>query len=211
MRVGEVYPFRFLRPEDLDEGLTVVEIESAEVEEVRSFEKGRRDQKDPLIVLYLKGFEKGFKLNKTNARALMNLLKSDETRDWIGKQIQIFPDVITMKDGDTPTIKVSSKLPPKASVTVLGPNAAKRFTEAAKAAGGSYTEFLGWLKRTDRPTHDITIGVEIDQLPSTIAAFMKRYLDEIRKAPHTAGASTTHAKNQMGDPVLPPGDDDIPF
>lgn len=215
MRVGEVYPSRFIAPEDLDSGtVTIVEIADVKAEDVRDF-KGPPDAKKKALVLYLAGFEKGLCLNSTNVKMVMRILGSDESRDWIGKQIQIYPDMFKGRDGDTPTIKVSRKLPPpkpEPKKLELGAKGAQRFTAAVKSRGGSFADFLAWLKRTDRPAHDKTIGTELEHIPADVVPFMQRYIEALG-APRNPDATPAHTRNAMGDPVLPPGsvDDDIPF
>ena len=56
---------------------------------VKEEEVGR--DKDTKPVLYFKGKEKGLVLNKTNSRTITKIIGTEETEDWTGREIVLYP------------------------------------------------------------------------------------------------------------------------
>ena len=88
MNINDIYQSssNFLRAVDLKGQtipLTISEIGT------HVFNEGRPDQKTQ-IVLSFNGKDKRLGLNATNARTIASLL-GDDTDQWIGKQIKIYP------------------------------------------------------------------------------------------------------------------------
>lgn len=83
MNIDNAFPSNFLKASDLGANQPVVTIDRVDVEPV-----GRDKEMKP--VLYFKGKEKGFILNKTNSRKIAELTGSKDTDDWGGCQIRLY-------------------------------------------------------------------------------------------------------------------------
>lgn len=82
MRVGSMFPGNFLKAADLNGRRVVVQIDRVAEEDLGS-------EKKP--VLWFTGKDRGLVLNKTNANAITDLFGTDETEDWHGRYITIYP------------------------------------------------------------------------------------------------------------------------
>jgi hypothetical protein len=82
MRMSTAFPSKYLRAADLQGRDVTVTIERVEMADI--------GDDDPKPVVYFKGKEKGLVLNKTNAGTIADTL-GDETDDWTGAAIVIFP------------------------------------------------------------------------------------------------------------------------
>ena len=81
MKIGEAFPGSYLRHEDLKGAKIELRMDHVEVEKVGD---------DTKPVLYFAGKEKGLVLNKTNANRIAEAY-GDETDDWKGHPIKIYP------------------------------------------------------------------------------------------------------------------------
>lgn len=215
MKVSEFFPYRFLRADDLKPGVNTVLIEDFGMEEVRSQNPKDRGKTNEVPVLWLKGFPKAFRLNKTNTKIIVRILGSDNTRDWIGKTIGIYGDSVRIDGEDQPCICVDNKRQATPKVTCIGTAGKQRFLDALKARGTGFQQFIEWLKRTDRAAHDLTLGIELEQIPSTLIPFMQQFLNSASQASpansKTPAPKPDPQRNHLGDPVGQMPDDDIPF
>lgn len=84
MNINSAFPSNYIKASDLNESAVVVTIREIKVEQV-----GR--DKDTKLVAYFQGKEKGLVLNKTNARKIAEITGSQDTDDWPGSQIMIYP------------------------------------------------------------------------------------------------------------------------
>jgi hypothetical protein len=84
MNIDQAFPSNYIKASDLAGRAVAVVIDRVEVEEV-----GRDKDRKP--ILYFRGKEKGLVLNKTNARKIAEMAGSQDTEDWAGVQIAIFP------------------------------------------------------------------------------------------------------------------------
>jgi hypothetical protein len=60
---------------------------------------------DEKPVLYFSGEKKGLMLNKTNAKRITHLY-GEESEDWIGKEIVLYPDMTDLRGEPVETIRV---------------------------------------------------------------------------------------------------------
>jgi hypothetical protein len=81
-------------------------IEDAKWEELENM--GKTDWK---WVLYFKGKDKAFPLNKTNCRMVTDNLGSDDTDDWVGRKVSLFRTTTQTPSGMKPCIRVRGKAP----------------------------------------------------------------------------------------------------
>lgn len=96
MNINDVFPSKYLKNTDLDGRKLKLIISSVEMEEIGT------DQKP---VLYFEGKKKGLVLNKTKG-AVLAASFSPETDGWIGKEIAIFPGMVSFQGQMVPSINV---------------------------------------------------------------------------------------------------------
>lgn len=84
MNVNSAFPSNYIKASDLNDQAVTVKIRDVKVEQI-----GR--DKDTKPVLYFEGKTKGLVLNKTNAKKIAQLLESQDTDDWAGRKIVIYP------------------------------------------------------------------------------------------------------------------------
>lgn len=82
MKIGSAFPSSYLKAADLNGKAVKVTIESVSVEKIGD------DQKP---ILHFVGKDKGLVLNKTNANRIIEAVGSDETDDWEGWSITLYP------------------------------------------------------------------------------------------------------------------------
>ena len=109
MNVAEMHPSKFLTAADLKKSSHKVTIDRLEQNEVGQ-------DKQMKWCLYFQGKEKGLVLNKTNTSMIASML-GNETDDWSGKEIIIYPTKVSFKgDGvDAIRVKVEAEAPPMAA------------------------------------------------------------------------------------------------
>ncbi len=108
MNTDDIYPGRYLKAADLDEGGMTVTITDFEMEEV-----GEEQELKPLI-----SFKECKPLisNKTN-KDMLAMLLGKETDDWIGKQVELVMMMVNFKNDVVPAIRVHpfrKPIPPEA-------------------------------------------------------------------------------------------------
>jgi hypothetical protein len=104
-KTSEMYPSRFLKASDFEDGdraLTIADIRSERV--------GQGAQADDKWVLFFKEEEKGLVLNKTNTTIIAKLY-GDDTDDWFGKPVTLYATEVQFKDDMVDAIRVRSKAP----------------------------------------------------------------------------------------------------
>jgi hypothetical protein len=103
-KVSDAFPSKHMKANvDVpEEGQIVLTIRDAEMV---AFDDGNK------IVLYFNETDKGFVVNKTNSNTLVNLLKSDDTDDWVGHRIALFSTEVEYGGKMVPAIRVRSRLP----------------------------------------------------------------------------------------------------
>lgn len=84
--IDEMFPSKFLRGGELEDPVTVT-IESVQQEEVWNTSNG----KEKKWVLRVKGGTKGVIMSKTLAEQISTIIGSEDSKDWIGHKIVLFP------------------------------------------------------------------------------------------------------------------------
>lgn len=87
MRIGEMKESKFLKKEEVGRGvlLTIREIHKENV-------AGENQAPDEKFIIYFNEAKKGMVLNWTNIQLIAQAIGSEETDDWIGKQIVLYED-----------------------------------------------------------------------------------------------------------------------
>jgi hypothetical protein len=110
MRRNDIFPSKYMKPEDLDRAGMTLTIARCELEKLKS----RDGTEQKKLVLYFLETEKALPLNRTNFDACAEICGSDETNDWVGRQIELFPTKTPMGGQVVACIRVRrpSKKPP---------------------------------------------------------------------------------------------------
>lgn len=93
MKINEMFPSRFVKGEDLQGSGVTVTIARIQTEKMRPNPQGPELKK---FVLYTVEGKKGLVLSKTLVFQIAWVLESDESDDWIGKQVTLFPKPMTV-------------------------------------------------------------------------------------------------------------------
>ena len=91
MKRDDLFPSKYLRASDLAGKSTVVEISSTSVEDLKTMD-GKANSK---LVVTFKGHKKSLVMNRTNYDAVADL-HGEETNDWPGKTIELYPTRTSM-------------------------------------------------------------------------------------------------------------------
>lgn len=84
MDINKAFPSKYLKAADAEDGDLLLTVARVKVENVGA--KGKDEQKP---VVYFTEHEKGMVLNKTNAKMLSKIAKSDDTDDWTGTKVRV--------------------------------------------------------------------------------------------------------------------------
>ncbi len=110
MNTDDIYPGKYLKAADIDEGGMTVTIEDFAMEEL-----GRPPEQKQKPVVYFKEC-KPMVCNKTNKNTLAALL-GKETDDWIGQQVELTVMMVNYGSDVVPGIRVQpfrKPIPPEA-------------------------------------------------------------------------------------------------
>lgn len=99
--INEAFPSQYLKASDLKGQQPVVVIDRVEFEPV-----GRDKEMKP--ILYFVGKEKGFVLNRTNSKTIINLTSSAETDDWSGFRIKLFATHVEFAGESVEAIRIKA-------------------------------------------------------------------------------------------------------
>jgi hypothetical protein len=121
MKRDDLFPSKYLKCADLKAKPRIVEIDQAPVEMLKN-PKGEEQRK---VVLYFKGAKKALPLNLTNYDSVAAIAGTDETNEWPGTKIELYPTTTMMGGKITDAIRVrpphgglqiTPPLPPKPAV-----------------------------------------------------------------------------------------------
>lgn len=100
MKIGELFPSKYLKATDLD-GDEVFTMESLKQEELG-------DEAKPVV--HFEEIDKGLVLNRTNANTIASLYGQD-TENWVGKQITLFATEVDFRGQQTLATRVRMRQP----------------------------------------------------------------------------------------------------
>ena len=98
MLISAAFPSKYLKAADLSGQATTATMTLVKTEQVAR-------TGDPQPVLYLKEFQQGLVLNKTNGKAIAKLF-GDDTAHWRGKKIEIFEAMVEFQGDVMPALRV---------------------------------------------------------------------------------------------------------
>ncbi len=145
-RLSEIFPSKYLSAADLNEQDLIVTIQGVEPVRLKGRDGGPDETK---LVAHFHGQEKGLLLNKTNAQTIANLY-GDETDDWIGERITLFPTTVQFQGQMTEAIRVRPRRP-KDAVRPKAAPAARAHVEPEQHRDGPQPkrDVLAWLNAVD--------------------------------------------------------------
>lgn len=88
MKVSEMFPSKWLAAEDLQGKEVPVVIAAVRPEKMLDPGSGERIEK---YVVYFERKKKGLVLNKTNAKSIAEIVASEDTDEWVGREIVLVP------------------------------------------------------------------------------------------------------------------------
>lgn len=103
MKISKAFPSDFLKAADLDDTQRSVKIQRVD------FNVKIGDDEKPVV--YFSGETKGLVLNKTNSNIITKIY-GDETDEWIGKEVILYPAMVEFKGDMVEAIRVRA---PKAT------------------------------------------------------------------------------------------------
>ena len=105
MNINNAFPSKYIKASDLNGSAVAVTIHDVKVEQVG------RDQ-DTKPVVYFEGKTKGLVLNRINSKKIAEIAGSNDTEDWQGTQIAIYPTTTDFGGEEVECIRVKA---PKAA------------------------------------------------------------------------------------------------
>lgn len=88
MKISEMIPSSYLKQSDFNESGFIVTIAGLKRENVAPNDKPEENK----FILMFNEFEKGLVLNPTNIQATAKAVGSEDTDDWMGKEIIVYVD-----------------------------------------------------------------------------------------------------------------------
>jgi hypothetical protein len=112
MKITDAFPSKYLSAGDLQDKPHTLTMANVEMEII-----GGEDKKKP--VLYFEKTQKGLVLNKTNSKQI-TALYGDDTDEWQGKPIVLFPAMVDFKGDTVEAIRVRPPQKQRNSGTRVG-------------------------------------------------------------------------------------------
>jgi hypothetical protein len=106
MRKSDLFPSKYLKADDLKGKPITLKIKEVTQEIIQN---GGESKKKPVV--HFVGTAKQLILNATNYDSIA-LLHGDETDEWVGRSIQVYPDVTDMQGKTVPCVRINRAKPP---------------------------------------------------------------------------------------------------
>lgn len=106
MNINSAFPSNYVKSADLQGQSVNVTMRDVSVEDVSG------DGTEAKPVLYFQGMTKGLVLNKTNAATIAGAY-GEETDNWRGKPITLYPAITQFKGQNTDCIRIRIDAPPQ--------------------------------------------------------------------------------------------------
>lgn len=104
MKANDAFPSKFLAAADLKGKDVVVKITHVASDEIGNKQK---------FICYFAGAKKGLVLNKTNFNTIVKVTGQDDTDDWTGSEICLYPTMVDFQGDQVDAIRI--KAAPKKS------------------------------------------------------------------------------------------------
>lgn len=109
MKISQVFPSKYVKAEDLQGKTVTLTIKGVVMEEMTTHDN--KTVKKPVV--WFEKATKGFVINLTNA-LIIKALYGDETDDWTGKRISIYPTRVKAFGKMQDCIRVREEIPAQA-------------------------------------------------------------------------------------------------
>lgn len=106
MKISDVFPSKYVKAADLNGRTVTLTIKSLAFEDMLN----HANEKERKPVLYFERATKGMVLNRTNAMTIVGLY-GDESDDWIGQRISIYPTRVRAFGTLQDAIRVREEIP----------------------------------------------------------------------------------------------------
>ncbi len=138
MNVDTAFPSKYLKAADLAGKTVRLKISSIEIEKLGE---------DMRPVLSFEKTAKALVLNKTNANRIALGFKSKEMDDWIGQEIEAYPDMVDYQGRLVEAIRV--RVPLRTSTTSVAPHPGMNTTPAQRATVAGHLDAPPPASETD--------------------------------------------------------------
>jgi hypothetical protein len=112
MKIGAAFPGAYIKAVDLQGKRVQVVIDRVELEDIGGEQKP---------VLHFKGKDRGLVLNKTNSNAVVGIVGTDETDDWGGAAVVLYPSMTDFQGKRVACIRIDPPDRPTKGKAVLQP------------------------------------------------------------------------------------------
>lgn len=189
MKMSQLFPSKYVKAADLNGKTVTLTIDKLVIEEL-----GHGSEKERKPVLYFQKATKGLVLNRTNAMTIAGLY-GDESDEWPGKRISIYPTRIRAFGAMQDTIRIREEIP-------------------AQPKPQGQTAQVEEVSEID-DVEDVTDPEEPTAMPQTApqAAHSPAVMDEAHTAENNAqdaATPATQAPNHNGDMLFDPAADGSP-
>ena len=197
MKLSQMFPSRYLQAEDLPPNQNAI-VMIEKVYPAAARDRGGDSEPEVKWMIRFREFRKPMSLWRNTAKSIGDVLGTDETEQWIGKRIAIYPSTYVSFGETKPCINVDKWKPehveprPAAPGLVVAgdrrpiPTAAmERFMAHVKTHEKTWDDFLRWCKSNAPEALTLAWGVELADVPGGVLPAMKAFLDSL-----TTGGTT---------------------
>jgi|SRR5579864_3050444 len=103
MNINQAFPSKYLKAADAEDGDLLLTIARVKMETIG---QGAKAEQKPVV--YFKEVEKGMVLNKTNAKVIATLAKSDDTDDWAGVAVRVIATEVEFQGDLVMSLRIRS-------------------------------------------------------------------------------------------------------
>lgn len=103
MNINSAFPSKYLKASDAEEGDLVLTIARVKMETI-----GQGAKADQKPVVYFTEHDKGMVLNKTNAKMIASIAKSDDTDEWTGAKVRIIATEVEFQGDLVMSLRIRS-------------------------------------------------------------------------------------------------------
>lgn len=111
MKASDAFPSKYIAAADLQDNEVVVKITHVTTEEIGN---------KPKFICYFAGKKKGLVLNKTNWNSIVRITGMDDSDDWTGLEICLFPTMVDFQGDSVPAVRVKAARPPQRPSVAAG-------------------------------------------------------------------------------------------
>jgi hypothetical protein len=99
MKASDAFPSKYIAAADLNDKDVVVKITHVTTEEIGNKQK---------FICYFAGGKKGLVLNKTNWNSIVRITGMEDSDDWTGMEICLFPTMVDFQGDSVPAVRVKA-------------------------------------------------------------------------------------------------------